>query len=127
MKAGDPAKAREVSAVPLKHVPKGVRAVRFSSGSSKRGFTIFQPSTMPVVVERQGRLAAELYRRGKDESLWTVVAHEVELGRTGAWTTPVLVSVLRWASKIPASLEITNLGSLGRVCVSVVWLISRVS
>jgi len=35
-----------------------------------------------VVVERRGRLVAEMYRRGKDRSVWDTFAHDVEFGPT---------------------------------------------
>jgi len=35
-----------------------------------------------VVVERHGRLVAELYRRGPDRSIWSLSAHDTEFGPT---------------------------------------------
>jgi CubicO group peptidase (beta-lactamase class C family) len=35
-----------------------------------------------VVVERHGRLVAELYRRGKDRSVWSLFARDTEFGPT---------------------------------------------
>ena len=35
-----------------------------------------------VIVERRGRLVAELYRRGKDRSIWSRAAREVDFGPT---------------------------------------------
>lgn len=35
-----------------------------------------------VVVERRGRLVAELYRRGKDQSIWSLFARDVHFGPT---------------------------------------------
>jgi CubicO group peptidase (beta-lactamase class C family) len=35
-----------------------------------------------VVVERRGRLVAEMYRRGKDRSIWSLFAHDTDFGPT---------------------------------------------
>lgn len=50
-----------------------------------------------VVVERRGRLVAELYRRGKDRSIWSLFARETEFG-------PTVLHDLRSVSKSIVSL-----------------------
>ncbi len=45
-----------------------------------------------VIVERHGRLVAELYRRGKDRSIWSLFARETEFG-------PAVLHDLRSVSK----------------------------
>jgi CubicO group peptidase (beta-lactamase class C family) len=52
-----------------------------------------------VIVERHGRLVAELYRHGKDQSIWSLFARDVEFG-------PTVLHDLRSVSKSMVSLLI---------------------
>jgi len=61
-----------------------------------------------VVVERRGRLVAELYRRGKDKPIWSLVTREVDFG-------PTTVHDLRSISKSVVSLLVGIAGQQGKI------------
>ena len=64
-----------------------------------------------VVVERHGRLVAELYRRGKDESIWSLYARETEFG-------PTVLHDLRSISKSVLGLLVGIARSQGKIDVA---------
>jgi len=61
-----------------------------------------------VIVERHGRLVAELYRRGKDRSIWSLFAREVEFG-------PTVLHDLRSVSKSIVSLLVGIARQQGKI------------
>jgi len=61
-----------------------------------------------VVVERHGRLVAELYRRGKDKSIWGLVAREVDFG-------PPVLHDMRSVSKSVVSLLVGIARAQGKI------------
>ena len=61
-----------------------------------------------VIVERHGRLVAELYRRGKDRSIWSLFARTVEFG-------PTVLHDLRSVSKSIVSLLVGIARQQGKI------------
>jgi CubicO group peptidase (beta-lactamase class C family) len=61
-----------------------------------------------IVVERHGRLAAELYRRGKDKPIWTLFARETEF-------TPETLHDLRSISKSVVGLLVGVASQRGKI------------
>src|SRR5713101_3167665 len=64
-----------------------------------------------VVVERRGRLVAELYRRGKDRSIWSLFARETEFA-------PTVLHDLRSVSKSVVGLLVGSARQQGKVDVA---------